>query len=125
MPEIVIVKRTPCAAASVIWINADGSQQSIAIVRFAAAVGATSALDDLRGYFDQQHKPMTTLTDPAISAVGLKNPTLDSLGNATVQFAFTVGDEMICVHEFTAVTPDIADARALAQKQDAALKNGS
>jgi len=108
------------------WINADGSQQSIAIARFATAAGATSAFDDLRGAFKGQAKPVTMLSDPAIAgSIGMQNPTLDSLGNAQVQFAATVGDEMLVVHEFTAATPDQADAKALFQKQYDALKNGS
>jgi hypothetical protein len=61
----------------------------------------------------------------AIGAAGMSNPTLDTLGNAKVEFAIAVGDYMIRVQEFTAVTPDPADAKALLQKQYDILKNGS
>lgn len=107
------------------WINADGPQQSITIARFATAAGAASTLDDLKGSWKQQSKPVTMLADPAIGAVGMSNPTLDSLGNARVEFAATIGDYMIRVQEFTAATPDPADAKALLQKQYDVLKNGS
>jgi hypothetical protein len=107
------------------WINGDGSQQSITIARFATAAGAASAFDDLKASWKDQPKPVTLLTDPAIGAPGISNPTLDTLGNAKVEFAVTVGDYMIRVQEFTANTPDTADAKALLQKQYDTFKNGS
>ena len=107
------------------WANADGSQQYITLVRFATQAGATSALDELISQFEQEPEPMTMLADPAAGAVGFSSPTLDSNGDAHVQFGAAVGDTVIRVVEYTAATPDPAAAKVLLQEQYDSLKNGS
>jgi hypothetical protein len=107
------------------WINSDGSQQSITLIRFAVPAGATSAFDDLSSAWKDKPKPVTILADPAIGAVGWSDPTMDTLGNTEVEFAVAVGDIMIRVSEYTAVRPDADAAKALLQKQYDVLKNGS
>jgi len=108
------------------WINADGSQQSIAIIRFASAVGAESTYDDFTASWTDDYTNVTMLSDTAVTgAVGMSDPTLDTYGNARVEFAVVVGDEVIDVHEYTAATPDPAAARALLLKQYDAVKNSA
>ena len=107
------------------WINADGSQQRIAIARFATATGAISAFDDLSGSLTQKTAPWTMLSDSADGAVGAANPQPDSLGNDLVDITARVGDYLVDVHEYTAVTPDPAAAKALLLEQVKALKSRS
>jgi hypothetical protein len=107
------------------WINADGTQQSIAIARFASAAGATSAFDDLRNSLRQDPAPSTAFTDPADNAVGSADPKLDSDGNAFVDVTTRVGDDLVDVHEFSAASPDSAAAKALLLKQVEALTSDS
>jgi len=104
------------------WINADGTQQSIAIFRFATANGAVSQFDDLTGTLRDKPKPATVLTDPADGGVGTVSPTLDSLGNAIAEIAAHEGDYVIDVHEYAAASPDPAAAKALLLKQYDSLK---
>jgi hypothetical protein len=106
------------------WINADGSQQEIAIYHFATANGAVSQLDDLADTLRGKPKPATVLTDPADGGVGTVSPTLDSLGNAIAEIAARSGDYVIDVHEFSAASPDPAAAKALLLKQYDSLKKG-
>jgi hypothetical protein len=113
------------SAASEGWTNADGSRQEILLVRFAAPAGATSAFDEVSAWFRQWPPPVTTPTDPATGAVGCSNPRLDSSGDALVEFVAHVGDTMLFVNEWTAATPDPADAKVLLQRQYDRLKNGS
>jgi hypothetical protein len=107
------------------WTNADGSQQSITLARFATPAGATGAFDEVSSWFKQWPKPVTTSVDPATGAVGWSNPTLDSKGYALVEFVAAVGDTMFLVNEWTAATPDPAAAKVLLQQQYNRLKNGS
>jgi hypothetical protein len=107
------------------WFNADGSQQSIAIARFASASGATYAFSDLSGSFSQKPAPSTVFTDSADGAVGSADPTLDSEGNAFVDITAHVGDYLVAVQEFSAKTPDPAAAKALLLEQVKALKRAS
>jgi len=107
------------------WFNADGSQQAIAIARFATAVGAESQYDDITASWTDDYKNVTMLSDTAVGGVGMSDPTLDSFGNAKVEFATVVGDEVIDVNEYTAATPDPAAARELLLKQYDAIKNGA
>ena len=107
------------------WFNADGSQQSIAIARFASASGATYAFSDLSGSFGQKPAPSTVFTDSADGAVGSADPTLDSEGNAFVDITGHVGDYLVAVQEFSAKTPDPAAAKALLLQQVEALKSAS
>jgi hypothetical protein len=123
--EGLYVRRGFVSAVIEGWINTDGSQQSITIARFASPAGATSAYYDLRARWKQKAKPMTMLTYPAIGAAGWSNPTLDNLGNTRVEFAVAVGDYLVRVQEYTAVTTDPAAAEALLLEQYDALKNGS
>lgn len=123
--EALYARRGFVSAVMQEWTNADGSVQSITLVRFAAPVGAASAFDEVSSLFKQESKPMTMLADPAIGAVGYSNPTLDSQGDAKVEFVATVGDTMILVVESTAVTPDPAAAKVLLQEQHDSLKNDS
>lgn len=106
------------------WINADGSQQEIAIYRFATANGAVSEFDALTGTLRGKPKPATVLTDPAVGGVGTVSPTLDSLGNAVAEIAARSGDYVIDVHEFSAASPDPAAGKALLLKQYDSLKRG-
>jgi hypothetical protein len=106
------------------WINADGSQQMIAIYRFATANGAVSEFDAIAGTLRGKPKPATMLTDPADGGVGTVSPTLDSLGNAVAEIAARSGDYVIDVHEFSAASPDPAAAKALLLKQYDSLKRG-
>ena len=105
------------------WMNADGSQQVIRLVRFATPTGATSDLDAVISGWQQEQKTM--LTDPATGAVGWSSPVLDSQGDANAEFGVTVGDTMILAVEYSAATPDPAAARALLRRQYDRLKNGS
>jgi hypothetical protein len=107
------------------WINTDGTQQSITLIRFAIPAGATSTFDDLSSAWKDKPKPVTMVTDPAIGAVGWSDPAMDALGNTEVELAVAVGDIVIRVQEYAAVTPDPADAKVLLQKQYDVLKNGS
>jgi hypothetical protein len=107
------------------WTNADGSEQSIALVRFTTLAGATSAFDEASSGYKQMPKPATMLADPAIGAVGWSSPTLDTRGNARVIYAVAVGDTMILAVEYSAATPDPAAAKVLLQEQYDSLKNGS
>jgi hypothetical protein len=107
------------------WANADGSQQSIRLVRFATAAGAASAFDEVSSGWKLEPKPVTMLADPAIGAVGWSSPTQDSQGDAHAEFGVAVGDTMILAVEYTAATPDPAAAKVLLQQQYDSLKNGS
>jgi hypothetical protein len=102
------------------WVDADGSQQSIELVRFATPTGATSASDDV---LSQTPTSATMLSDPAIGATGWSDPTLDTQGNARVAFIAVVGATLILVFEYTAATPDPAAAKALLERQYDSLKN--
>jgi hypothetical protein len=104
------------------WINVDGSQQRIAIARFATANGAISAFDDLTSTLDQKPAPWTMVSDAADGAVGAANPQPDSLGNDLVDITARVGDYLVDVHEYTAMTPDPAAAKALLLQQVKALE---
>jgi hypothetical protein len=105
------------------WFNLDGSQQTIAIARFASANGATSAFDDLSNSLRQDPAPSKTFTDSADGAVGSGDPKLDSEGNAFVDITARVGDYLVDVHEFSAASPDPGAAKALLLKQVEALKS--
>lgn len=107
------------------WINPDGSQQRIAIARFATENGAITAFDDLSSSLAEKPKPWTAVNDLADGAVGAANPQPDSLGNADVDITARVGDYLVDVHEYTAPTPDPAAAKALLLEQVKALKSGS
>ena len=107
------------------WTNADGSEQSITIARFANPVGAKSAFDDLTNSWTETLNGITKLGDPVVGGVGYSNPTLDKLGNAKVEFAAYTGDYMIRLDEYTATNPDPAAAKALLQRQYDVLKSGS
>jgi hypothetical protein len=104
------------------WINLDGSQQSINIVRFSTAKGALSLFDGTTNTWRGNPKPAEMLTDPAVDGVGWINPTLDSDGNARVEIAAQLGDTVIDVIEYTAATPDVAAAKSLILKQYESLK---
>jgi hypothetical protein len=118
------VRRGFVAAVQQGWSNADGSQQSIRLVRFATPAGAMSMFDEVKSGWETQY-PDSLLADSAIGAVGWSSPTLDSLGNARAEFGVAIGDTMILVVEYTAATPDPADAKVLLQEQYDSLKNGS
>jgi hypothetical protein len=105
------------------WINADGSQQSIAIIKFKGSSGAVSLFDGLTGTLKDTPKPATSITDPADGGVGISDPTIDSLGNANAEIAAHTGVYVIDVHEFTASTPDPAAAKALLLRQYQSLKS--
>jgi|1186.fasta_scaffold137958_2 hypothetical protein len=105
------------------WINADGSQQSIAIIKFKGSSGAVSLFDGLTGTLKDTPKPATSITDPADGGVGISDPTIDSLGNANAEIAAHTGAYVIDVHEFTASTPDPAAAKALLLRQYQSLKS--
>jgi hypothetical protein len=105
------------------WINGDGSQQSIAIARFSGVNGATSAFDDLASALREKHAPWKAVADSAVGGVGAADPKLDSMGNALVDVAARVGDDLVDVHEYSAATPDPAAAKALLAQQIKALKS--
>lgn len=107
------------------WINTDGSQQSISIMRFASSAGALSEFNDLTSSFRDKPKPATVVTDATDGAVGTVNPTPDSLGNALVDMTAHVGGYVIDVHEFTAGTADPAAAKGLLLKQYNSLNSGT
>jgi hypothetical protein len=107
------------------WINPDGSQQRIAVARFATANGAISAVDDLGSYLGQMPKPWTEIADPADQAVGAVNPQPDADGLALVDITARVGDYLVDVREFSISTPDPAAAKALLLEQVKALKSVS
>lgn len=123
--EALNVRRGFVSAVQQGWINADGSQQAIRLVRFATPAGAMSAFDDASSSFERGPKPATALTVPAIGAVGTSSPTLDTQGNASVEFTAVVGDIMILAAEGTAAAPDPAAAKVLLLQQYDRLKNGS
>jgi hypothetical protein len=107
------------------WSNADGSQQSITLVRFATPAGARSEFDQVRAWFQTWSTPLTPLAVPAIGAVGLSDPRLDSQGDANVELVAAVGDTMVFVNEYTAARPHVAAAKALLRRQYNRLKNTS
>lgn len=107
------------------WINVDGSQQRIAIARFATANGAISAFDDLSTVLAGSSAPWTVISDPADSAVGAANPQPDSLGNDEVDIVARAGDFLVDVHEYTAASPDPAAAKALLLQQVKALESAA
>jgi hypothetical protein len=107
------------------WINADGSQQSITIVKFKGSSGAVSLFDGLTGTLKDTPKPATVMTDSSDGGVGVVDPTLDSLGNANAEIAAHTGAYVIDVHQFTASTPDAAAAKSLLLRQYESLKNGT
>lgn len=82
------------------WFNADQTQQRIAIARFSSVTGASSAFDDLANYLRGKNAPWKALTDSADGAVGTVDPQLDPEGNAFVDIAARVGDDVIDVHEY-------------------------
>jgi hypothetical protein len=82
-------------------------------------------VDGLTGTWRQNPKPARMLTDDAVSGMGWVNPKLDSLGNAQVEIAARIGDTVIDIHEFTAMTPDVPPAKALVPQQYDSLKNGA
>jgi hypothetical protein len=104
------------------WINADGAQQSIAIIKFKGSNGATSLFDGLTGTLKDTPKPATTITDSADGGVGVVDPTLDSLGNASAEIAAHTGGYVIDVHQFNASSPDAQAAKDLLLQQYNALK---
>jgi hypothetical protein len=120
--EAMYVRRGFVSAVVRGWVNPDGSQQSIELVRFATPTGATSASDDV---LSQKPTSARMLADSAIGATGWSDPTLNKQGDAQVIFTAVVGDTMILVCEYTAATPDPAAAKALLERQYDSLKNSS
>jgi hypothetical protein len=107
------------------WINTDGTQQLIAIARFATAKGALSLFDGLTNTFREKPKPATMVTYATVGGVGWTTPTLDAEGNARTEIAVQLGDTVIDVIEYAAVTPDVAAAEALLLKQYDSLHHGT
>jgi len=107
------------------WFNPDGSQQTIAIARFASATGAAYAFSDLSGSLQQNPAPYEEFTDTADGAVGSADPSVDAQGNTYTDVTANVGDYVVDVHEFSAKTPDTSAAKALLLEQVEALKSGS
>ena len=107
------------------WFNPDGSQQTIAIARFASATGATYAFSDLSGSLQQNPAPYEEFTDTADGAVGSADPTVEAQGNTYTDVTAHVGDYLVDVHEFSAKTPDTSAAKALLLEQVEALKADS
>lgn len=105
------------------WINLDGSQQRIAIARFATANGALSAFDDLSSFLSEKPAPWTVLSDSADGAVGSADPQPDANGFNEVDIAGRVGDYLVDVREFTIGFPNSAAAKALLLQQVKALEN--
>jgi hypothetical protein len=104
------------------WINADGSQQSIAIIKFKGSSGAVSLFQGLTGTLRDTPKPATMISDSSDGGVGVTDPTLDSLGNASAEIAGRTGAYVIDVHQFNAKTPDPQAAKDLLLRQYNALK---
>lgn len=106
------------------WTNTDGSQQSIAIIRFGSDSGAKEELQgQANALYDDLPKAGRKVTDSADDAQGVVNPHLDSEGNATVELLAMAGkNEVIDVTEYTAATPDLPAAKAILLKQVKALK---
>ncbi len=122
--EVLYARRGFVAAIEQGWTNADGSEQFIALVRLAIPAGAASALDEQISDWKEQ-PGLTAVTAPGTGAAGFSGPTLDSQGNAHVNFFFAVGDTVVRVVEYTAATPNPAAAKALVEKRYQRLKNGS
>jgi hypothetical protein len=99
------------------WINADGTQQSIAIAKFATPQGAVSLFDGLTETLRNKPSPAKVITDAGDDGVGTVSPTLDADGNAVAEIAARAGDYVIDVHEFAAVTPEPSAAKALLLRQ--------
>jgi hypothetical protein len=106
------------------WVNADGSQQEIAIAKFATSKGAVSSFDGVSGTLRGLSSPHKAITDAADAGVGTYSPTLDTLGNAIAEMVTDTGHYMIDVHEFTAATPDPDAAKSLLLRQFDSLKAG-
>ena len=99
------------------WTNPDGTQQEIALARFASPAGADSMFGELGSTFQEQPKPSTFLTDLPDGAVGWVRPTKDTFGNTKAEMAARTGDLVIDVNEYSAAAPDVAAAKALLEKQ--------
>lgn len=99
------------------WVNADGTQQSIAIAKFATPQGAVSLFDGLTETLRNKPSPAEVITDAGDVGVGTVSPTLDADGNAIAEIAARVGDYVIDVHEFAAATPEPSAAKALLLRQ--------
>jgi hypothetical protein len=106
------------------WFTADGSQAEVWLVDFAQTSGAQSMFLGLTDSWKQNTSAGPLYQDPVVHGTGQVNPTLDSLGDATVKEAAVVGRTLAYVIYFSAATPDKASAMALLKQQVAAL-NGS
>ena len=105
------------------WFNADGTQQSIDLMRFASASGAVSEFDGLTGTLkDDETKSETMISDSRDGGTGIINPVADSLGNTQVELVTHLGDYVIDVHEYVPVTPDSDAAKALLLQQYQAVQ---
>ena len=120
--EALDTRRGFAAAVEQGWGNADGSQQSIALVRFATPVGAMSAFNEAnsgRGW----SKAGDDAVRPRHRCRRLEQSDAGLAGRRESGFYAAIGDTMISVFEYTAATPDPADAKALLQRQYESLKN--
>jgi hypothetical protein len=104
------------------WINTDGTQQSIAIAKFATPQGAVSLFDGLTQTLRNKPTPATVITDAGDDGIGTVSPTLDADGNAIAEIAARTGDYVIDVHEFAAATPEPAAGEALLLRQFKSLQ---
>jgi len=107
------------------WINADGSQESIAIAKFKGSSGAVSLFDGLTGTLKDSPAPAKAITDSSDGGVGVSHPTLDSDGDALAEIVAHTGVYVIDVHEWRASTPAPYTAKALLLKQYQGIKIGS
>ena len=105
------------------WINLDGSQQRIAIARFATANGALSAFDDLSSFLSEKPAPWTVLSDSADGAVGIGRPATGRQWIRRGRYRRPSRDYLVDVREFTIGFPNSAAAKALLLQQVKALEN--
>lgn len=99
------------------WFNPDGSQQLIAVMRFASPAGALSEFNGLTTTLKSSATASEIVSDHRDGGTGAVDPTADSLGNTRVELATRLGDYVIDVGEYVPVTPDPGSAETLLLKQ--------
>lgn len=103
------------------WINADGTQAEVWLVRFHSAAGARSMYLSVTANWKKAARPTTTFADTEVHGTGELIPKLDSLGNAPAKVATCTGRVFAYVMTFAPASPDKAVTTSLMRRQYALL----